>query len=148
MRILKIVIVCLLVHGCGGSPDTPEEALQRWVADAQAATENKDHGALMSMLSRNYADARGNDKDAIDQMLRFYFLRQGGVVLVSKIEDIVVSGGTAATIRLTAGMAGGSRDNALGFSADAYRFELELEDDGDDWLLVAARWGPLGQKLR
>ena len=38
--------------------------------------------------------------------------------------------------------------NRLGFSADAYRFEMELERDGDDWLLISARWGGLGEPVR
>jgi hypothetical protein len=99
------------------------------------------------MLAENYADARGNDRKAIDQVLRFYFLRQDSLVLLSNIEEITISGETAAIVKLTAAMAG-ANNAASGFSADAYRFELELEHDDDDWLLVAARWGELGQKIR
>ena len=58
-----------------------------------------------------------------------------------------VIGGTAAEVSITVGMAG-TNDSALGISADAYRFELELEFDGDDWLLISARWGELGDQLR
>jgi hypothetical protein len=42
----------------------------------------------------------------------------------------------------------GTNDGVLGFSADAYRFELELEKDGDDWQLIAARWGELGDEIK
>jgi hypothetical protein len=151
MRFPAIALLCALICACGGSPDTPEEALRRWVADAQAAAEKEDRDALMSMLSEHYADARGNDYDGVDQMLRFYFLRQESVVLVSKIDEIEVSGASgadlAALVKLSVGMAG-ANDAALGFSADAYHFELELEQDGDDWLLIAARWGELGRQPR
>lgn len=147
MRFAGIAVVCTLICACGGEPDTPEEALRRWVSEAQAAAEKEDHGALMSMLSEHYVDARGNDHKSIGQMLRFYFLRQDSVLLISRIEEIAVSGGTAALVKLTAGMAG-ANDAALGFSADAYRFELELELDGDEWLLTGARWGELGDPLR
>jgi len=41
----------------------------------------------------------------------------------------------------------GQNDAVLGFSADAYRFQLELEREGDDWLLISARWGELGEEL-
>jgi hypothetical protein len=151
MRFPAIVLACALTSACGGPPDAPEEALRRWVADAQAAAEQEDRDALMSMLSENYADARGNDYDGVEQMLRFYFLRQDSVVLISKIDEIVVIGasgaGLAALVKVSVGMAG-ANDAALGFSADAYRFELELEQDGDDWLLIAARWGELGRQPR
>lgn len=147
MRLLKLVLICMLLNGCGGPGDSPEDQLRRWLADAQTAVETENRDALMDMLSKNYADARGNDKSAIDQVLRLYFLRQDSVVLISNVEDIVISGETAAIVKLTAGMAG-SNDAVLGFTADAYRFELELENDDDEWLLIAARWGELGQKIR
>jgi hypothetical protein len=147
MRLLNIACVCAFLAGCGSQGESPEDVLRRWVADAQFAAENEDRSALLGMLSENYTDARGNDLKAVDQMLRFYFLRQDSVVLISNIEDIVINGETAAIVTLTAGMAG-ANDAAFGFSADAYRFELELERDGDEWLLIAARWGELGQKVR
>jgi hypothetical protein len=33
-------------------------------------------------------------------------------------------------------------------SADAYRFELELEKQDEGWRLIGARWGEVGQPLR
>lgn len=147
MRFPVIALVFALTSACGGPPDAPEEALRRWVADAQAAAEREDRDALMSMLSENYADARGNDYEDVGQMLGFWFLRQDSVVLISKIDEIAVSDGTAALVTLSVGMAG-ANDAALGFSADAYRFELELEQDDDEWLLIAARWGELGRQPR
>jgi len=151
MRCPGIALFCVLISACGGPPDAPEEALRRWVADAESAAEREDRDTLMSMLSENYADARGNDYKSVEQMLRYYFLRQDSVVLVSKIDEIAISGASgadlAALVTLSVGMAG-ANDAALGFSADAYRFELELEQDGDDWLLIAARWGEIGQQPR
>ncbi|MDH5215276.1 MAG: hypothetical protein OEY04_13805 [Gammaproteobacteria bacterium] len=147
MRLLKIALGCLFLGACGGPEDAPEEQLRQWLATAQAAAESRDRSALMEMLSPGYTDARGNDREAVDKMLRYYFLRQDKVVLVSKISDIAVRDGTAAEITLTVAM-GGSGNGALGFSADAYHFELELEHNDDEWLLMAARWGELGQKIR
>jgi hypothetical protein len=48
---------------------------------------------------------------------------------------------------LDVGMAG-TNDGVLGFSADAYRFEMQLEKEDDDWLLMSARWGEIGGELR
>jgi hypothetical protein len=147
MLVVFCMLPCVLLQGCGGAGDSPEDELRRWVSSAQAAVEAEDRATLMNMLAENYADARGNDRNAIDQVLRFYFLRQDSLVLLSNIEEITISGETAAIVKLTAAMAG-ANSAASGFSADAYRFELELEHDDDDWLLVAARWGELGQKIR
>lgn len=98
------------------------------------------------MVSENYADARGNDRDALDRLLRLYFLRQKTVALVMRIDELKVNGESAAEIQLTvAGI--GTTGRASGISADAYRFSLELENAGDEWMLVGASWGELGQAL-
>jgi len=66
---------------------------------------------------------------------------------IAKIEELNVYGGAAAELVLTVGMAGTS-EGTLGFSADAYRFEMEFELDDDEWLLTSGRWGELGEDLR
>ena len=149
-RAVKIVAVLLasgLFVGCGGPRTEPEQQLRQWVADAQLAAEEKQRNALVEMISPAYTDGRGNQRGDIENMLRVYFLRQHRVALISNIDEIRVFGTSAGEIDLTVGMAG-SNDGALGFSADAYRFELELEQDDGDWLLIAARWGELGREPR
>ena len=144
------LLVCLLLAAlaaCGKPPTAPEEALRNWVANGVEAVEAKERRRLVGMISPAYADARGNDRAAIDYTLRAYFKRMNNVQLITSIEDIQVIGDSAAEVVIKVGMAG-TRGGVLGFSADAYRFAFELERDGDDWLLIAARWGELGKELR
>jgi len=136
-----------LVAGCSGPQGTPEEALRAWVERAGQAAGDKDRGTIVDMISPSYADARGNDRDAIDRMLRIYFLRQRDVALLATINDMTVRGETAAVVDVTAGMAG-TNSGTFGFRADAYRFELELEVHEGEWLLIGARWGEPGGELR
>lgn len=146
MRLIAIIMIAALTASCGGSSAGPEQALRQWVADAEAAAEGLDRRTLVSMVSENYADARGNDRDALDRLLRLYFLRQKTVALVMRIDELKVNGESAAEIQLTvAGI--GTTGRASGISADAYRFSLELENAGDEWMLVGASWGELGQAL-
>ena len=98
------------------------------------------------MVSPSYNDARGNERDDIDDMLRLYFFRQNKIGLLPRIEGITVYDDTAAKIVMTVGMAG-TNDGAFGFSADAYRFALELEKASGEWQLISARWGELGHEL-
>lgn len=146
-RSMCTVGVLLLVVACGGPVSAPEEELRAWVAEGIDAASAKERRKLVGMISSAYTDARGNKRSDIEDMLRVYFLRQDKIALVSNIEEITVYDDTAARIMLTVGMAG-TNDGVLGFSADAYRFALELEKDGDEWLLIAARWGELGDELR
>ncbi len=139
-------LVFLLASACGGPEEGPEEAIRAWVAAGHEAAEAKDRSSLQDMISPAYTDSRGNSREDIGKMLRFYFLRQEKVVLITHVDELDVIDDSAAELALQVGMAG-SNDNALGFSADAYRFELELVRDGDDWLLIAARWGGLGNDV-
>ena len=145
-RILTLLLALTLAGGCGGDPGSPEEALRAWVERGEIAAEEKDRGALLDMISVDYADGRGNNLDGIGDLLRIYFFRQQKIALLTSIDDIALSGETAAIVNLTVGMAG-TNSGALGLSADAYRFELELEKNDDEWLLIGARWGELGGEL-
>ena len=148
MRTLcTIGVVVLILVACGGPASAPEEQLRAWVAAGVEAAKDKDRRELVSMVSESYADARGNERRDIENLLRVYFLRHQKVALLTSIEQITVYDDSAAKIEMTVGMAG-MNDSVLGLSADAYRFELELEMDADDWLLISARWGELGEEMR
>ena len=144
------LLTALLATGlasCGGAPESAEEELRAWVDRGQEAAEEKDRGALMDMVSPTYSDARGNSRDDIENLFRFYFLRAKKVGLLVSIDDIEVYDDTAAQVMLTVAM-GATTDSALGFNADAYEFELDLEKAGDEWLLVSGRWNDVGREPR
>ena len=147
-RIYPLAIAALLLQAaCGGNSGTPEEALRAWVEAAELAAEEKARGALVGMISPDYIDARGNDRAALDRTLRLLFLRQQSITLLVKLDSVEVFNETAAQVSLTVGMAG-TNGGRFGLSADAYRFELDLVAEDDEWLLTAARWGELGKELR
>ena len=143
---LAAALCCLLLAGCSEPAGTPEEGVRAWVDKGVELAKEKNRRGLVQMISPDYTDGRGNDRDAIEDMFRFYFLRAGDIALLTRIEELVVHGDSAAELLLTVGMAGRS-DGVLGFSADAYRFEMELEREGADWLLIGARWAELGEEL-
>lgn len=147
LRAALIVIVGFFLQSCSQPATPPEEALHAWVAEAELAAESRDRGALMDMISENYTDSRGNDFAAIDKMLRVYFFRQQTVVIVTRISDIQIHGVGAASVTVIAGMAG-SQGSIASLDADAYQFELELQDEDGDWRLIGARWAPVGEAPR
>ena len=145
--LFTVVLLVCVAQGCSEPASAPEEELRAWVDRGIEAAENKERRKLMGMVAMAYADARGNERDEIDGLLRIYFLRQNNITLLPKIEEITIYDDTAGKIVMTVGMAG-TNDGVLGFSADAYRFALELEKDADEWQLISARWGELGDELR
>lgn len=144
---LLIPAAFLILSACADRVGTPEEALRAWLDSAEAAAEQKDRAALLAMISGDYADARGNDRAALDRILRLMFLRMQSIALLTKVDSIDVFNESAALVSVTVGMAG-TNGGVLGLDADAYRFELDLVAEGDRWLLTAARWGELGKELK
>ena len=140
-------LVCLGLLACGGPAEGPEAALRAWVQQGHELAEAKDRPGLVDMISPAYTDARGNNRDDINDLFRIYFLRTQSVALLTKIEELNVYGESAGDVVLSVGMAG-THDGTFGFSADAYRFDMEFELDGDEWLLMSARWGEIGGELR
>ena len=142
-----LAVAVIALAACSEPPSEPEAEIRAWVAAGLEAAENKERRKLIDLVSTSYTDSRGNERSDIENKLRVYFLRQHSIGLLSTIEEITVYGATAAKLVMTVGMAG-TNDGVLGFSANAYRFEFELEKDGDEWQLIAARWGELGEELR
>ena len=144
---LPAVWIAAAIAACGGSGQAPEDEIRAWVDRGHEAAEAKDRGELMDMISPRYSDARGNSRDDIEDLFRFYFFRTNSVALLVGIDEIEVVGDTAASVLLSVGM-GATTDGTLGFDADAYRFALELEREDGGWQLVSGRWGELGGDLR
>jgi len=146
-RPLLTALFAAALASCGEAPGTTEQQLRAWVDRGHEAAENKDRGALMEMISPAYSDARGNSRDDIENLFRYYFLRAGKIGLLVSIDDIEIFDDTAAQLMLTVAM-GATTDSVLGFNADAWEFELELEKADDEWLLVSGRWNDVGNELR
>ena len=146
-RPLLTVLIATAFAACGGAPGDAEQQLRAWVERGHEAAESKDRGALVDMISPTYSDARGNSRDDIENLFRFYFLRAKKVGLLVSVDGIDVFDDTAAQVMLTVAMAA-TTDSALGFNADAYEFELDLEKAGDEWLLVSGRWNDVRNELR
>ncbi len=146
-RVLTSIVCFATLSACGGPVDAPEEQLRQWLSRVEAAAEAKERRELIGMISPDYTDSRDNERPDIENMLRAYFFRQNSISLLTNIEDVRLIADSAAEIELTVAMAG-QNDGVFGFSADAYRFEMELMKEGDDWLLISARWGELGDELR
>lgn len=144
--IVGCVVIATALAACGGPDGGPEAAIHAWVERGEAAAESKDRGDLVDMISPAYADARGHSREDLENLMRIYFLRESRVALITRIDELNVIGDSAAELVLQVGMAG-TDGGVLDFDADAYRFEMELVLEDDDWLLISARWGGLGDEV-
>jgi len=95
-RPMLTALLAAALASCGGAPGNAEQQLRAWVDRGHEAAEGKDRGALMDMIAPTYSDARGNSRNDIENLFRFYFLRAEKVGLLVSIDDISVFDDSAA----------------------------------------------------
>ena len=144
----SLVLLVVLLAACSARQGASEDELREWLERGERLVGEEDRRGLIDMISPAYADARGNDRDDLNDRFRLLFLRTDPMTLLTRVEAITVIDGSAAEVKLDVGMAGRDDLSALGYNASAYRFELELVHDGGDWQLISARWGEVGGQLR
>ena len=135
-------VLVLALAGCGQSP--PEEAIQARLDGAVAAVEQPDTGYFRDLISEAFVGDRGLGRDDAINRLRGLFLRYPRIRVVRGLQTIELRGDGAAQVTITAGLSGDQGKPLAGFSADLYRFEVEmaLEPDGE-WRVIGARYGPV-----
>lgn len=143
LLILGLTLV-LTLAGCSRA-SSPEAEIRAWVAQAQAAAEQRDVSALRALIADDYTDKAGHDRKAIENMLRIQILRQQSIHLFTRIGAIAFPGPNQATVRVAAAMAGrpmARADELAGLNADLYRFDLSLERHSGEWRVQGAVWEP------
>jgi hypothetical protein len=130
--------LAVLATGCGAYD--PEADVRELIAAAEDAAEARDVGFFSGVLAERYHDAHGNDRESMLRTLRGYFIANQRIEIVSRIDEVVITGDGTARAVVHAGMVGRRADATLidGLDADLYRFELELVDDGDSWMVIRA----------
>ena len=138
-RPYRAVALCLSVAlgGCS-DPTTPEAEVRAVILRAEEAAESRDVGDIRPLISSEYSDKRGYDKDQIQDLLRLLFLTHQSIHLAVHVESIEWPSADVAKVVALVGMA----DTAdILPDVDLYQFDVELENQGDgEWLLVKADW--------
>lgn len=137
-------LMILALSACS-RPSAPEAEIRAFVAEAQTAAEARSVGDLRRLIAEDYSDERGNDRKAIENLLRLQILRQQSIHLFTRIAAIEFSSPDRAVVSVAAAMAGrpvSGADELINLKADLYRFDLELERRDGAWLAGRAQWQP------
>ena len=146
LPVLSLVLLTMVpLASCSADRGTPEDQVRSLLAAAEQAAEAKDLPALRDMISWEYGDSQGNDREAAVAVVRYHFLRNDAVHLLTRIGDMEFTGPGRAEVSLLVAMAGEpipTEAEIVPLRADLFRFSLTLTagDDGK-WRLVAAAWG-------
>lgn len=139
------IALALALAACSRQ-SSPEAEIRTLVAQAQTAAEERDVRALRALIADDYADDRGHDRKAMENLIRLHVLRHQSVHLFTRIRGIEFPEPERALVSVAAAMAGRpviKADELVGVSADLYRFDLEMvRRNGNEWQVRRAAWEP------
>src|SRR3989344_7533838 len=128
---------------CSSGQDNPEAQGRALMAQGEAAAEKKESGVLRQMISEKYADSQGQDKKTVEAILRYYFLRNESIHLLTRIRQISFPRPDVAQVDVMVAMAGQPIADAGQLErlrADLHRFEITLADENKEWKATRAEW--------
>jgi hypothetical protein len=90
LKILTTVLIALSLSSCQG-PESKEEEIGRYIADAASAFQKKDTGDLKKLIAEDYRDGRNFARQDIVRILSGYFLRNPEVNVLTSLESLQFS---------------------------------------------------------
>ncbi len=138
-----VLIVVSFASSCSSGRDDPEAQVRALLQQGKAAAEKRESAALRQMISDKYADNEGRDKKAVEAVLRYYFLRNESIHLLTRIRQISFPRPDIAQVDVMVAMAGQPIADAGQLErlrADLHRFEITLADENKEWKVIRAEW--------
>jgi hypothetical protein len=141
--LIFMLSVASFTGACSSERDSPEAQVRALLAQGEAAAEKKESGVLRQLISEKYSDGQGQDKKAVEAMLRYYFLRHQSIHLFTRIRQISFPQPDLAQADVMVAMAGQPISDAEELErlrADLHRFEITLARESGEWKVMRAEW--------
>ncbi len=145
---LGVVLVALVLTlgACSETPE-PEQQVRLSLERAEQFARQRDRAGLMDMVDADYADPAGRDRQALGALLRFHFLRNRSVHLLTRVESVAITGPGRATATVLVALAGQPMTDLAELErirVDLLRLELSLQRSGEYYRLLSAQWQRAG----
>jgi hypothetical protein len=141
-----LLAAALWLAGCSSDePLTPEQEIAAFLGRFEDAAGERDVGAALELISEEYQDTAGRDKNALKGIVLQYFLRNEAVYVKTRVRELEVADPPdAARVGVVAALAGApivDVGELETLNADLFRFDLVLarEPDGQ-WRARSALW--------
>jgi hypothetical protein len=141
--LIFLLAVVSFSGACSPGRDSPEAQVRALLAQGEAAAEKKESGVLRQLISEKYSDSQGQDKKAVEAMLRYYFLRNQSIHLLTRIRQISFPQPDVAQADVMVAMAGqpiSGAEELERLRADLHRFEITLARESGEWKVIRAEW--------
>jgi hypothetical protein len=141
--LIFMLSVASFTGACSSERDSPEAQVRALLAQGEVAAEKKESAVLRQMISEKYSDSQGQDKKAVEAMLRYYFLRNQTIHLFTRIQQISFPQSDVAQAAVMVAMAGqpiSGAEDLERLRADLHRFEITLARENGEWKVIRAEW--------
>lgn len=141
--VIGLLLLALLLGACGSEQEDPEAQVRAVLEQGETAIEGHDLDTLRDLISDDYDDEQGKDKRSVMQLIRYYFLTNRSIYLLTQIEALTFPEPARAEVVMRVGMASRPGEGVLDWSffrADIYRFDFTLAREGGAWKVVGATW--------
>jgi len=143
LSIAAVLTAAFLFVSCSRDSETPEAQVRALIALGEAAAEKKETKVLRDTISEKYSDSQGQDKKAVESILRYYFLRNESIHLLTRIQSITASEPKQMQAIVFVAMAGAPIANSQeleNIRASLHRFEITFLQEDGKWRVVRAEW--------
>ena len=140
---ISAILISVFILSCAQDAETPEAQVRKLIKEAEAAAENKNSGVLREFISEHYHDSEGRDKRTIDGIIRYYFLRNQSIHLLTRTQAITFPQPNRAETTVFVAMAGQpipSLQELPRIRADLHRFDLVFVTEDGVWKVISAEW--------
>lgn len=141
--VLSSLLGLSLPAACQRERPAPEAQIRTLIQEAVAAAEQKRLGAVRDMISDRYRDDQGQDKRAVENLLRLQFLRNESLHLFARVPSVTVTAPDRAQAIVLVAMAGVpivSVHELATLRADLHRFEIDFALESKQWRVQCAVW--------
>jgi hypothetical protein len=136
-------LVVALLPGCRGERASPEAEVRALINSTVTAAEQKSIGTLRDMISEKYADDQGQNKRAIENLLRLHFLRNETLHLYAHIQSVTLPQPDRAQATVFVAMAGvpiATVQELSALRADLHRFDVDFAREDKTWRVQRSAW--------
>lgn len=141
--VLSTLLGLSLLTACQRERPAPEAQVRARIQEAVAAAEQKRLGTLRDMISERFRDDQGQDKRAVENLLRLQFLRNESLHLFARIPSVTLAQPDRAQAIVLVAMAGvpiASVQDLATLRADLHRFEIDFALENKQWRVQRAAW--------
>jgi hypothetical protein len=139
--IVLLLLLLLLTISC--EEKSEEVRIREVVEKAGGLIQAKNLDGLMDLLTEDYADADGRNKESLRRLVEDYFVHSQGIVvhlLSTRVERIELP---EAVLTVEASISSGAAKflrKLVKISADYYRLDLRLVKDPEGWRVQSGVW--------